>query len=145
MAETLDHKSSNPHGAAVHEIGGVHEHVDPLKSYIAVFVALLLLLVLTVGVYQVDMGVMNTVIALLIASCKGLLVMLVFMHLRHGTKLTWVIAGVGFVFLSIMITFTFADYLSRNAIPEQVKEPGPMADMVVHHEQLAVDKSTLAP
>jgi hypothetical protein len=44
--------------------------------------------------------------------------MLVFMHLRHSTKLTWVISGAGFIWLSIMIVFTFADYLSRSSIPE---------------------------
>jgi cytochrome c oxidase subunit 4 len=103
------------------------EHVDPLGAYLAVFGALMVLLLITVGAYQylkfdewfgAEWGFLNTFIALIIATVKTALVMLVFMHLRHSTKLTWVIAGAGFVWLSIMITFTFADYMSRKSIPE---------------------------
>src|SRR5881398_3059645 len=108
-----------------------HEEVDPLRAYIAVFIALMVLLVLTVGAYYIPFekippkgtfDFMNTVIALTIATTKALLVMLVFMHLRHATRLTWVIASAGFIWLFIMISFTFADYLSRHAIPESVKD-----------------------
>ena len=110
-----------------------HAHVDPLRSYIAVFIALLVLLFLTVGAYYIpfekveihgyNFGFVNTLIALTIASVKSLLVLLVFMHLRHSTKLTWVVASAGFAWLCIMVLFTFADYTSRGAIREIVKEP----------------------
>jgi cytochrome c oxidase subunit IV len=119
------------------------EPKDPLKSYLAVFVALMVLLGLTLLAYnipferwdfpgtKINMSFMNTVVALTIATIKALLVMLVFMHLRHSTKLTWIIASAGFLWLGIMISFTFADYLSRNAIPEAVKEPLPPAYSLV--------------
>ena len=108
-----------------------HEHIDPLGAYIKVFVTLMVLLFLTVGAYYLKFdewfgekwGFINTMIALIIATIKVALVMLVFMHLRHSTKLTWVIAGCGFVWLCIMITFTFADYLSRQSIPDGVRMP----------------------
>jgi caa(3)-type oxidase subunit IV len=109
-----------------------HEEIDPLGSYLAVFVALMLLLALTVGVYYIPFekippkgtfAFMNTAIALTIACTKALLVMLIFMHLRHSTRLTWIIASAGFIWLFIMICFTFSDYLSRRAIPEAVKDP----------------------
>jgi cytochrome c oxidase subunit 4 len=115
-----------------------HEHVDPLGAYIKVFLSLMVLLLLTVGAYQylkfdewfgVEWGFLNTLIALIIATIKTALVMLVFMHLRHATKLTWVIAGAGFLWLCIMITFTFADYLSRKSIPE--------ADPYLGHEMVS--------
>ncbi len=122
-----------------------HEHIDPLGAYIKVFVTLMVLLVITVGAYFLKFdewwgpqwGFLNTMIALIIASIKAFLVMLVFMHLRHSTKLTWVIAAAGFLWLCIMITFTFGDYLSRRAIPEA--DPGinrtDVATAVpVHHE-----------
>jgi cytochrome c oxidase subunit 4 len=70
---------------------------------------------------------MNTAVALTIASIKALMVVLVFMHLRHSTKLTWIIASAGFLWLGIMMAFTFADYLTRNAIPEAMKDPLPPA------------------
>jgi cytochrome c oxidase subunit 4 len=106
------------------------EHVDPLGAYIKVFVALMVLLLITVGAYFLKFdewwgpqwGFLNTTIALIIASIKTALVMLVFMHLRHATKLTWIIASAGFLWLCIMITFTFADYLSRSSMPES--DPG---------------------
>ena len=104
---------------------------DPLLSYIGVFLALMALLGLTLLAYQIDFGshtvmgvnlsFMNTFVALVIASIKALLVMLIFMHLRHSTKLTWIVACAGFIWLTIMMSFTFADYLSRNAIPEALK------------------------
>jgi caa(3)-type oxidase subunit IV len=72
----------------------------------------------TIHIGDHDLGFVNTVVALTIATIKASLVMLVFMHLRHSTKLTWVISAAGFVFLGIMITFTFLDYQSRGTIKE---------------------------
>jgi cytochrome c oxidase subunit 4 len=122
-------KAHAPHAHGDH--GGHPDHGDPLMAYLVVFVALMVLLVLTLVVYTIpfekiangQFAFMNTFIALLIASTKALLVMLVFMHLRHSTKLTWVIAGAGFVWLCIMISFTFADYMSRGAIHESMTQP----------------------
>ncbi len=52
------------------------------RTGIAVFVALLLLTVVTVLVSYVDLGLWNAVVALLIASVKASLVALFFMHLK---------------------------------------------------------------
>ncbi|HSV13601.1 MAG TPA: cytochrome C oxidase subunit IV family protein [Tepidisphaeraceae bacterium] len=120
-----------------------HEEVDPLRAYILVFVALMVLLALTLVAYEIPFekippkgtfDFMNTAIALTIATIKALLVMLVFMHLRHSTRLTWVIASAGFIWLFIMISFTFSDYLSRHAIIEGVKEPHTPPGMSMPHE-----------
>jgi cytochrome c oxidase subunit 4 len=123
------------------------DHVDPLKSYLVVFVALMVLLFMTVGAYYLKFdewfgpqwGFINTAIALIIATVKATLVVLVFMHLRHGTRLTWVIASTGAVWLCIMITFFFADYLSRADIPENAPGAGTAYKSlsipeVVHHD-----------
>jgi cytochrome c oxidase subunit 4 len=107
-----------------------HAHPDPFWLYIKVFVWLMVLLGVTIGAYYIPfekvknpfgegyLGVVNTFIALTIATVKASLVVMIFMHLRHGTKLTWVIAGTGFFCLGIMITFFFVDYLSRGSIKE---------------------------
>lgn len=125
--------SHKPHGAHGEQgdHGGHPDHGDPLVAYLVVFVSLMVLLVLTVVVYKIpfekiadgQFAFLNTVISLLIASTKAVLVMLVFMHLRHSTKLTWVIAAAGFVWLFIMISITFSDYLSRGAIKEAMTQP----------------------
>jgi hypothetical protein len=36
------------------------------------------------------------------------------MHLKYGPRLTWVFAAAGFVWLSILLTLTLTDYLTRN-------------------------------
>jgi cytochrome c oxidase subunit 4 len=126
----------------------VHEHIDPKGAYIKVFITLMVLLVITVCAYFLKFdewfgpqwGFLNTMIALIIATTKTALVMLVFMHLRHSTKLTWIISGAGFVWLCIMITFTFADYLSRASIPES--DPGLP---YIEHEMVTTAQPTTAP
>lgn len=109
-----------------------HDQGDPLKTYLAIFGCLLVLLLLTVGAYylpferlnigDLNLGFMNTAIALTIASIKAGLVLLFFMHLRHSTRLTWVVATAGFLWLGIMVLFIFADYLSRGTIREANRE-----------------------
>ena len=58
------------------------------KSYVPVFVALLILTLSTYAVARVDLGRWNIVAALGIASFKASLVVLYFMHVRHGDRLT---------------------------------------------------------
>jgi len=48
-----------------------------------------------------------------VSCCKALLVILFFMHLRWGTRLTWVVVGSGFFWLLIMFSLTMSDYMSR--------------------------------
>jgi hypothetical protein len=38
------------------------------------------------------------------------------MHLRHSTRLTWVFASAGFIWLMIMLSLTMTDYLTRTPI-----------------------------
>ena len=84
-----------------------------LKTYYLVFGALLVLTLLTTSVAFVDLGAWNDVIAITIAVAKALLVATYFMHLRHSRRLTLLVAGAGIIWLAHMMTFTFADYLTR--------------------------------
>ncbi len=86
----------------------------PRHVYYWVYGALLALTLLTVGVAYVDVGALNIVLALTIAVSKALLVMLFFMHLRYSSRLTWVVAGAGVIWLAHLLIFTLADYLTRN-------------------------------
>jgi len=49
-----------------------------------------------------------------IAGAKAVLVILYFMHVRYGTRLTWVFAGAGFYFLGILFFLTLNDVLTRS-------------------------------
>jgi cytochrome c oxidase subunit IV len=84
-----------------------------VRLYAGVFLALLALTGVTLWAAYLDIGAWHTPVALLIASVKGLLVLLYFMHVRWASRLTWVVAAAGFVFLLILLAFTLADYLSR--------------------------------
>lgn len=88
-------------------------HVAPKSMYYAVFAALIVGTALTVIVAFFDLGPLNNIVMLLIASVKALLVVLFFMHVRWSTRLTWVVAASGFAWLIILFGLTMTDYLTR--------------------------------
>ena len=83
------------------------------RTGIAVFVALLLLTVVTVLVSYVDLGLLNVVVALLIASAKASLVALFFMHLKGESRLVWGFALVPIAFLVLILLGTLSDTMLR--------------------------------
>lgn len=88
------------------------------RVYWLVYVALLLLLILTVGLSFIDFGRdINNTIAIAIGAMKALLILLFFMHVRWQPWLTWFFAGAGFLWLGIMFALTTSDYLTRNHPP----------------------------
>ena len=88
-------------------------HVSPLKIYFGVFGALMVLTVVTVVVAYVNLGAINTAVALGIASFKATLVILYFMHVKYASQLTKLIVVSGLFFLAILLTLTMTDYVSR--------------------------------
>jgi cytochrome c oxidase subunit 4 len=92
------------------------EHVDSVKTYAAVWIALLLMTALTTSVAYIDLGGFSVVVALTIAVCKMLLVALFFMHVRHSTKLTKLVVLGGLLWLGILISLTMADFATRGWI-----------------------------
>jgi cytochrome c oxidase subunit IV len=89
------------------------QHVDSVRTYSLVWIALLLLTVATTAVSYLDLGRLNVAAALGIAASKMLLVALFFMHVRHSSRLTKLIVAGGALWLGIMLTFTMADIVSR--------------------------------
>jgi cytochrome c oxidase subunit IV len=89
------------------------EHVDSVKTYVLVFVALICLTVATTAVSFVDLGPFSVVVALAIACGKMLLVALFFMHVRHSTKLTRLVLAGGLLWLAILLLLTLGDELTR--------------------------------
>jgi cytochrome c oxidase subunit IV len=88
-------------------------HVVPISTYLAVFVALMIGTALTTWIAYIDLGEWNTVVALVIAFCKMILVVLFFMHVKYATGLTRVVIIAGFFWLAIMITLSCSDELTR--------------------------------
>ncbi len=89
-------------------------HVIPVKIYFGIFAALMVLTAVTVVVAYYDLGVMNTVVALVIAATKAALVILYFMHVRYSPSLTKLVVAGSFLWLLIMLSITMSDYVSRD-------------------------------
>jgi len=90
-----------------------HAPIVPVRTYGAVFAALLVLTALTYIVATFDFGMLNTPIALLVAGLKAFLVISIFMGVRYNTPLTKVVVLAGFFWLVIMFALTLNDYLTR--------------------------------
>lgn len=92
-------------------------HVPSVAHYVGVFAALMVLTAVTVGAASLDLGLLNTPIALVIAGTKAFLVMYIFMELRNASPLTRLSALSGVVFLAIMLIMIGQDYVARTYLP----------------------------
>ena len=101
-----DHETYHGHAAPHHQA--------PLTAYFVVFIVLMGLTILTVAVSRVDLGAMNTAVAMAIAVVKALVVILWFMHVIHSPRLTWIVVIASFLWLAVLFVLTFSDYLTRH-------------------------------
>jgi cytochrome c oxidase subunit IV len=90
-----------------------HETTGARRTGLAVYITLVLLTAVTVLVSYVNLGLMNVVVALLIASVKASLVALFFMHLKSEDRLVWGFALVPILFLALIILGTLVDTMLR--------------------------------
>ena len=86
-----------------------HDHIVPVRTYLLIFAALMVLLVLTFVASTWAAGIAGLVIALTIAITKATLIILYFMHVRYSGRVVWVFVLAGFFWLGIMFTIMFAD------------------------------------
>ncbi len=96
---------------AAHE----EHHVVPKSVYFAVFTALIVLTWVTAWISTKDLGSssLNVAVALSIAVFKASLVVLFFMHVKYGTKLTKMIVGIGIVWLLMLLFIVMIDFWTR--------------------------------
>ena len=88
-------------------------HVSPEQHLLAIFVALMVLTVVTVAVAFVNLGGDNPVVAMGIAIFKATLVVLFFMHVKYSSRLTKLIVVTALFFLGILMFETMMDYVTR--------------------------------
>lgn len=92
-------------------------HPDPsTRIYFRVAAALMVLLVLTILAGFVDAGPLNTVIAMVIAIIKAVLVAMFFMHLSTSSPMMRVFASASILWLMLLFGLTLGDYFTR--VPE---------------------------
>ena len=90
------------------------EHIMSSKFYYTIWIALLCLTVITAAVSFVDLGPLNTVVALVIATVKALLVVLFFMHVKYASeKLTKIVIVSAIFWLFLLLALSMADYATR--------------------------------
>lgn len=92
------------------------QHIISRKVYLLIFIGLLVLTFVTVEAASINLGQLNTVVAITIAVCKAVLVILYFMHVRYSSRLVWIFVGAGFFWLLLLIALTLSDFLSRGWI-----------------------------
>ena len=94
------------------------EHIVSPKIYLVIFAVLMILTFTTVEAATVDLNAyfhsLNIIVALVIATCKAILVILFFMHAYYSSKRTKLIVFAGFFWLAIMLSLTLSDYASRS-------------------------------
>ncbi len=87
------------------------------KKYVAVWISLMFLTGLTAGLSLINLHQWSTVVAMVIAVVKALLVALFFMHLLYEKQnIVRVWATVAMFWLGILMLMTAADYLTRGFI-----------------------------
>jgi cytochrome c oxidase subunit IV len=92
------------------------EHIGASSFYWLIWAILIVGTVLTAWIATVDLGAFNTVVALLIASCKALIVVLFFMHVKYTSeKMTKAVLIAAVFWLLIMLFLSLSDYSTRYA------------------------------
>lgn len=97
------------HGSAEHDAPG---HVVPLRLLVGVLSALLVLTFVTVAVTWVDLGRLNLVIAMVIATVKASLVLLYFMHLRWDRPFNAIVFISSLVLVMLFVILSLMDSLA---------------------------------
>lgn len=118
---TLETTTALDAGAAGH---ADNAHAVPLRILLTVFIALLALTYITVAARYVDLGSFNIWIALGIATLKGTLVILYFMHLRYDSPFYSIVLVTAFVFMFLFLGVTMLDTVQyQPTIEEMVQSP----------------------
>ncbi|HTS28142.1 MAG TPA: cytochrome C oxidase subunit IV family protein [Bryobacteraceae bacterium] len=84
------------------------------RTYFFTFLSLLGLTLLTTLLGFLDIGSLNTAIALGLATVKACLIAAFFMHALHESRTVRVVMFAGVIWLLIMISLTVVDFMSRS-------------------------------
>ena len=107
---------------AAHIAAPTAVHIVSARVLFAVFVALMLLTTVTVAVSYFDLGPINLLVALCVATAKAKLVALYFMHLRHDKPFHAIVFGIGIISLAVFLTITMLDSIHYHGDVEAWEE-----------------------
>jgi cytochrome c oxidase subunit 4 len=91
-------------------------HVIPMKALMSTTLALLVLTILTVGVFYFDIpSPFDVIVAMLLASVKATLVAMFFMGLYYDEKVNTLVLVFSFIFFFVFVGITLLDTLFRDS------------------------------
>ena len=92
------------------------EHIVSGGLYWLIWAVLIGATFLTAWIATIDLGIFNTVVALLIATCKASIVVLFFMHVKYTSeKMTKAIVISAIFWLFLLLFLSLSDYATRYA------------------------------
>ena len=92
------------------------EHIVSSGLYWLIWAILITFTFLTAWIATIDLGLFNTVVALVIATFKASIVVLVFMHVKYtAEKMTKPILMAALFWLILLLILSLTDYSSRFA------------------------------
>ncbi len=91
----------------------MYEKIIMPRTLFIVCGSLLVLTLLTIGASFLNLGVLQTPVALAIAAAKAMLILLYFMHIRYSSGLTRIVIFAGLLWLALLIGGTMDDVLTR--------------------------------
>jgi cytochrome c oxidase subunit 4 len=114
---TSDHTATSDHAADIgHDPADIDKHV---RVYITVFVALMVLTIVTVAISYLHLAVPIAVtVALFVATVKGALVAGYFMHLVSEKKLIYAVLALTVVFFIALMALPVVTHSDGYWIPE---------------------------
>ncbi|HXJ19899.1 MAG TPA: cytochrome C oxidase subunit IV family protein [Polyangia bacterium] len=113
----MAHEASETHGEKAHAHGA--------GRYFIVWILLLIFTVTTVVTGRIDLGPVNIVLALAIATIKAALVVLFFMHMTEAAGANRLVFVVSIVFVIVMMIGVFGDLWTRNPMTLPTGNPPP--------------------
>jgi len=95
-----------------HDKATEHEPVS-YGTYILTWFTLVVLTAVTVTAAGMNFGKISVLVALMIATIKASVVLMIFMHLKYETRLFKTMVWIVLITLAIFIGLTFTDTLFR--------------------------------
>jgi len=113
-----------------------HHGPTPIYVYICVYLALIVLTVVTVGVSELGLPMKQAVFwAVVVASTKAALVIGWFMHVRGGPALNRFVLSTSFFFMAVFFTLTMADLSTRDWTSAEESHWTPIEEAMESGEQ----------
>ena len=114
-----------------HHAADIDRHV---RVYITVFVALMVLTIITVAIARIHLPIPIAVtVALLVATIKGALVACYFMHLISEKKLIYAVLALTAAFFVVLLALPTLTHSDGYWIPEEHRTDAPAAPATVPH------------